>query len=120
MARAELAAVATQLAHEHPSANADVGITLLPLFDQLFGSVRRALLVLLGAVGFVLLGACINVESLSLARAIRREHEWRCAWRSARPAGASYGDCSRRVSCDDLRCAAVSCLRIAALPPCAR
>lgn len=74
-ARAELDQIAAALATEYGDADADLGVRVQSLGEQRVAGVRTALLVLLGAVGFVVLIACANVTNLILARASGRQRE---------------------------------------------
>jgi predicted permease len=75
-ARADMDAIARDLAATYPEADKDVGITVVSMKDDIVGNVQPFLLVLLAAVGFLLLIACANVASLLLARSMGRSSEF--------------------------------------------
>ncbi|HKM89211.1 MAG TPA: ABC transporter permease [Candidatus Acidoferrales bacterium] len=74
-AQAEMDAISAALWKEHPSEYSASGVIFTPLREHLLGPLSRMLYVLLGAVSFVLLIACVNLANLLLARAAHRERE---------------------------------------------
>jgi predicted permease len=100
-ARAEMKTILVRIEQKYPSyynGAVGIGIGLIPLRELMTGNVRATLLVLMGAVGFMLLIACTNVSNLLLAKAEGRKKE--IATRTA--LGASRWRIIRQVLIENL------------------
>lgn len=74
-AQMQMNAVGARIERENPDTHTGAGLTMVPLHEQIIGSIGALLWVLLGAVGCVLLIACANVANLQLLRAAARRQE---------------------------------------------
>ena len=102
-AQAEMTVLAQRLEQEHPLTNKGRGVHIASITEDTIGGTSRALWMILGAVGFVLLVACANVANLLLARSTARQKEMTI--RSA--IGAARGQLIRQLLTESLVLAAL-------------
>jgi putative ABC transport system permease protein len=74
-AQAELNTISAQLARQFPGTNDGIRAVVVGLRDDLTGSMRQPLWILLGASGLIVLITCVNIANLLLVRAMARQHE---------------------------------------------
>ena len=74
-AQADVTTIFRRLEQEHPQANKGLTLAVEPLHEKVVGKTRPALMILFGAVCFVLLIACANVANLMMGRATSRQKE---------------------------------------------
>ena len=84
-AQSDMNGITENLARAYPEADKGTGVGLYPLREEMTGGIQPVLLLLFGAVGFVLLIACVNIANLLLARSAGRAREF--AIRAALGAG---------------------------------
>jgi predicted permease len=97
-AQTELNNIAARLSSQYPKDDAGIQFKLTPLQEQVTGNAKSGLMLLLGAVGFLLLIACANVSNLVLSRGVQRQNE--IAIRAA--LGASRARISRQLMVESM------------------
>ncbi|HEY6970456.1 MAG TPA: ABC transporter permease [Candidatus Angelobacter sp.] len=103
-ARTEMETIAERLGKQFPDTNSTVSVRMVTLYDSIVSNVRSSLLVLLGAVVFVLLIACVNLANMTLARGEARLRE--LAVRSA--LGAPRGRLVRQLLTESMLLALIA------------